>query len=93
MAILLLREAVKNAHAPSAVAKKIAVAAARERNRGRATAKKRYPFAGVCEASGVAMAKHAAALDELEPEKGYAGRLRWVCAKANNSGSASCGGC
>ena len=32
-------------------------------------------------------------LDELEPEKGYAGRLRWVCQRANNSGKHSCGVC
>jgi hypothetical protein len=32
-------------------------------------------------------------LDELEPEKGYEGRVRWVCPKANNSGRHSCGKC
>jgi hypothetical protein len=33
------------------------------------------------------------ALDELEPEKGYDGKVRWVCHKGNNSGLRSCGGC
>jgi hypothetical protein len=32
-------------------------------------------------------------LDEIEPEKGYFGLVRWVCHKANNSGKCTCGGC
>ena len=30
-------------------------------------------------------------LDELEPEKGYRGKVRRVCPKCNNSGNRSCG--
>jgi hypothetical protein len=39
------------------------------------------------------MLREDAVLDEMEPEKGYSGPVRWVCHKANNSGKRSCGGC
>lgn len=85
--------ALRQAHMPTAVAKRVAVIAVRHRNKGRAAAKRRYPFAGVCEASGLPLAAEHADLDELDPELGYAGRVRWVCKRANNSGKHSCGGC
>src|SRR6266705_2873998 len=74
------------AHRPSAVAKRIAVLAVRHRNIGRKAAMKRHPFGGVCEASRQPLAFEHAVLDELEPELGYAGGVRWVCQRANNSG-------
>jgi len=85
--------AVLGAHAPSAAAKRLTVLAVRHRNRGRAEAKKRHPFAGVCEASGLPLNFEHAHLDELQPELGYAGQVRWVCQRANNSGKHSCGAC
>lgn len=85
--------ALAASHAPVAVAKRITVLAVRRRNRGRDAAMRRHPFNGVCEASGHPLDFAHAHLDELEPEKGYTGRLRWVCAKANNSGKHSCGVC
>ena len=78
---------------PNAVAKRISAVAVRHRNRGRSAAIKRYPFKGICEASGLPLSDGDKVLDELEPEKGYAGKVRWVCPKANNSGKRSCGGC
>ena len=54
---------------------------------------RRHPFKGICEASGRPLDPKLAVLDELEPELGYDGKLRWVCPKANNSGSYSCGSC
>ena len=54
---------------------------------------KRHPFRGICEASGKPLDKVYAVLDECEPEKGYSGKVRWVCQKANNSGKHSCGFC
>jgi hypothetical protein len=88
-----LDNAIANAHRPSAVAKRITTLAVRHRNRGRAAAMKRHPFSGVCEASGQSLAFEHAHLDELEPEIGYAGQVRWVCQRANNSGKHSCGAC
>jgi hypothetical protein len=88
-----LRNAIASAHSRAAVAKRVTVIAVRERNRGRRGAAKRHPFTGVCEASGLPIDVRDKALDELEPEKGYDGKLRWVCPKANNSGPRSCGGC
>jgi hypothetical protein len=85
--------AILHAHMPVAVAKRITTLAVRHRNRGRQAAMKRHPFTGVCEASGLALDFAHAHLDELEPELGYAGRVRWVCQRANNSGKHSCGGC
>jgi hypothetical protein len=85
--------ALAQAHSPTAVANRLAVLAVRNRNRGRAAAKRGYPFAGICEASGQPLASEHADLDELEPELGYKGRLRWVCKRANNSGKHSCGVC
>lgn len=85
--------AVSAAHAPSAVVKRISVLTTRHRNRGRLAAMKRHPFNGVCEASGAPLDRKHACLDELEPERGYDGRVRWVCPRANNSGTYSCGVC
>lgn len=91
--VAAIGEAFRNAHRPVAVAKKIVVAAVRFRNKGRDTAIRRHPFAGKCEASGAVLDPRDAVLDELEPEKGYDGRVRWICPKANNSGRRSCGRC
>jgi hypothetical protein len=88
-----LDAAIANAHRQSAVAKRIHSLAARYRNRGRTAAMKRHPFAGKCEASGRPLGKEHAQLDELDPELGFAGRVRWVCPGANNNGRYSCGGC
>jgi hypothetical protein len=88
-----IRTAIAQANMPSAVAKRIAAVAVRHRNRGRAAAIKRYPFRGICEASGLPLSDTDKVLDELEPEMGYEGKVRWVCPKANNSGKRSCGGC
>lgn len=91
--IVAMQAAILAAHAPAAVAKRIAVVAVRLRNRGRAAAMRRHPFTGLCEQSGERLQRHDAVLDELDPELGYAGRVRWVCHKANNSGKRSCGRC
>jgi hypothetical protein len=88
-----MRGAISTAHTPVAVAKRIGVLATALRNRGRDVARKRHPFKGICEASGMPLDKKHAELDEMEPELGYAGKLRWVCSRANNSGTHSCGGC
>jgi hypothetical protein len=85
--------AVTRAHAASAVAKRITTLAVRHRNRGRRDAARRHPFRGICEASGLPLAQELAVLDELDPESGYSGRVRWGCHRANNSGKHSCGGC
>ena len=88
-----IREAVRQARAPVAVAKRIVAEAMKHRNRGRSTAINRHRFKGICEASGAPLKKVDAVLDELEPERGYAGAVRWVCLKANGSGRRSCGVC
>lgn len=88
-----IKSAYDSANAPAAVAKAIAVYAVRCRNRGRAEAKRRYPFKGICEASGKPLEEQDACLDEVDPAKGYSGPIRWVCPKANNSGRRSCGDC
>jgi hypothetical protein len=85
--------AIASAHNPIAVAKRINVLATKYRNKGRHAAIRKYPFNGVCEISGQPLDKKHAVLDEIEPELGYAGKLRWVCPVANNSGKHSCGGC
>jgi hypothetical protein len=85
--------AIHNARQPSAVAKRIHALAARHRNKGRTAAIRRHPFGGICEASGRPLAREHAHLDEIDPELGYAGPVRWVCPRANNSGRFSCGGC
>jgi|SRR5580700_893803 hypothetical protein len=85
--------AIGAAHNPIAVAKRINVLATGYRNKGRAAAMRRYPFKGICEASGEPLEGNHAVLDEMEPELGYSGKLRWVCPVANNSGKHSCGGC
>ncbi len=87
------RNAVGSAHSRSAVVKRIVAIAVRERNRGRAAAIRRHPFKGICEASGRPLDERDKALDEVEPKKGYDGKVRWVCHKGNNSGLRSCGGC
>ena len=85
--------AIEAARNPIAVAKRINVLATGYRNKGRNAAIRKYPFKGVCEISGRRLDKNHAVLDEIEPELGYAGRLRWVCPVANNSGKHSCGQC
>lgn len=92
-AFAAMHMAVESAHRPAAVARRISVLATGYRNRGRDAARRRYPFKGMCEASGLPLALEDADLDERETQLGYAGRLRWVCKKANNSGKRSCGGC
>lgn len=89
----VMDKAVLRAHMRSAVAKRITALAVRHRNSGRKAAMKRHPFAGVCEESGHPLEYVHANLDELEPERGYDGRVRWVCQRANNSGKHSCGVC
>jgi len=88
-----IRSAMAAADAPVAVAKRITVEAVRQRNKGRAAAIRRHPFLGLCEQGRGELLRHDAVLDEIEPEKGYAGKVRWVCHKANNSGKRSCGVC
>jgi hypothetical protein len=88
-----IRSRITQANMPSAVAKRTAAVAIRHRNRGRTAAINRHLFQGICEASGLPLSDSDKVLDELEPEKGYAGKVRWVCPKANNSGKRSCGGC
>lgn len=85
--------AIGTAHNPVAVAKRINVLATGYRNRGRDAAIRRYRFNGICEASWQPLDRRHAVLDEIQPELGYAGKLRWVCSVANNSGKHSCGGC
>jgi hypothetical protein len=93
LVLTVIHNAVENAHAPAAVAKRIAVVAVRYRNRGRVAARRRHPFSGICEQSGERLERQDAVLDELEPTRGFDGRVRWVCPKANNSGMRSCGRC
>jgi hypothetical protein len=88
-----MKDAISKAHMPAGVAKRISVLATALRNRGRNAARKGYPFKGTCEASGLPLDKKHAELDEMEPELGYEGKLRWVCSRANNSGTHSCGAC
>ena len=91
--VAAMKEGILTAHNPVAVAKRIAVQAVKLRNPGRIAAIKRHPFKGICEVSGLSLSKDLAVLDEVEPEKGYEGDVRWVCQRANNSGKHSCGGC
>lgn len=88
-----IEKAIAAAHVPVAVTKRISAFAVRHRNRGRTAAIRRHKFNGVCEASGKPLDRRHAHLDEIEPELGYAGKVRWVCPRANNSGTFSCGGC
>lgn len=88
-----IEAAIGAAHSPLAVIKRISVFAVRHRNQGRRAAMKRHPFMGFCEASGQTLERKHAHLDELEPELGYSGRVRWTCPRANNSGTHSCGKC
>ena len=85
--------ALTRAHNRTAVAKRISVLATAQRNRGRRAALARFPFKGICEASGLPLAREHAELEQMEPELGYSGKLRWVCQRRNNSGTHSCGGC
>ena len=87
----VIRTAVKNAEVPSAVAKRITSEAVKHRNKDRAAAMRSHPSSGVCEATGKPLDFRDKVLDELEPEKGYEGMVRWVCPKCNNSGNRSCG--
>ena len=91
--ICAIEEAIQNAHEPVALKRRIAVITIGKRNRGREAARKRHPFPGVCEASGLPLDERDANLDELDGRLGYAGPVRWVCPKANNSGKRSCGKC
>lgn len=86
-------DALSKAHNRTVVAKRVSVLATAQRNKGRRAALARHPFKGICESSGMPLEREHAELDEMEPELGYAGRLRWVCQRANNSGTHSCGGC
>ena len=88
-----IRVALAKANSRSGVAKRIVTEAMKHRNQGRSAAIRRHPFRGVCEASGEPLDTRDKVLDELDPEKGYSGRVRWVCPKANNSGRRSCGAC
>lgn len=88
-----IKKAVGAAESKSKVAKALVMEAARQRNRGRTAAMRRHPFRGICEASGAPLDECDKVLDELDPELGYQGRVRWVCPKANNSGKRSCGVC
>ena len=87
----VIRRAVKDAERPSAVAKKITSEAVRQRNKGRPAAIRSHPFQGVCEETGKPLDERDKVLDEMEPEKGYEGKVRWVCPRHNNSGKRSCG--
>jgi hypothetical protein len=87
----VIRRAVKNADMPSAVAKRITSEAVSQRNKGRFAAIRSHPFRGVCEKTGKPLDSRDKVLDEMEPEKGYEGKVRWVCPKCNNSGNRSCG--
>jgi hypothetical protein len=86
-----IRRAVKDAEMPSAVAKRITAEAVRQRNKGRSAAIRSRPFRGVCEKTGRPLDSRDKVLDEMEPEKGYAGKVQWLCPKCNNSGVRSCG--
>lgn len=88
-----MQKAVLDAHIPIVVAKRISVLATAQRNKGRREAIKRIPFRGICEASGRPLERQHAELEQMEQELGYAGKLRWVCQRANNSGKHSCGKC
>jgi hypothetical protein len=88
-----MARAIGAAHNPEAVAKRINVLATGHRNKGRNAAIRSHPFKGICEVSGQVLERKHAVLDEIEPELGYAGKLRWVYPVANNSGQHSCGRC
>jgi 3-deoxy-D-manno-octulosonate 8-phosphate phosphatase KdsC-like HAD superfamily phosphatase len=65
-----MKKAILTAHGPVAVAKRIGALGIRQRNHGRLAAIKRYPFKGICEASGMPLARELVVLDEVEPERG-----------------------
>lgn len=89
----LIEAAMKKAHKPAGVARRLGVIATSFRNRGRPKARKATPFDGKCAVSGLPLERKFAVLDEMDQTAGYSGRLRWICQKANNSGNHSCGGC
>jgi hypothetical protein len=91
--LAVIDEAVQKAHQPDALAKHIIALAARYRDRGRTTAMKLHRFEGVCEATGLPLDRKHAILEDLEPQHGYVGRVRWVCQRAHDGGKHSCGGC
>jgi hypothetical protein len=78
----VMTKAISTTHSPVAVTKRIAPLAMRYRNKRRAAAIRKHPFKGVCEESGRPLDFKHAVLDELEPELGYAGKVRWVCVRA-----------
>ncbi|MFA6304364.1 MAG: hypothetical protein WCV73_02315 [Patescibacteria group bacterium] len=85
---------IAKAHMPSGVAKRIVSRAVYHRNMGRKAAIANYPFSGICEVSGLPIDDSIKSLDEIEGAKGYvSGNLRWVCQKANNNGTGTCGKC
>mgnify|MGYP001439620210 CR=1 FL=1 len=88
-----IRAAIAAAHKPAAVAKKIGNIATNVGMKGRDTAIKGHPFQGFCEASGLPLDDCHKELDELDPELGYFGRVRWVCRKAHTGYGHSCGAC
>lgn len=90
---LSLERVLAEAEQRPALARKIFALAARHRNRGRQAAIRSHAFKGVCEISGLPIARTDAALDELDPTLGYAGPVRWVCQRANGDGRATCGQC
>lgn len=85
-----LDRVMREADEPIVTMKRIASMAVSRRNKGMVKAKKR-PFHGICEATGNPLKDVDKVLDEVEPEKGYAGEVRWICPKCNNSGRRSCG--
>ena len=90
----VIKKAYESADSPVAVTKSIGSYVMQFRNRGRNAAKRRHPFRGICEQSGLPLNKEDAHFDEIVPENGYEeGNVRWVCPKANNSGTKSCGKC
>src|SRR5271168_2726553 len=86
-----LLSAFAAAHAHAAVAKRISVLATAQKNKSRREAIRRNPFP--CDCGGPPLEKEHAELEQLQPELGYAGKLRWVCQRINNGGKHSCGSC
>ena len=88
-----IEQAIASAPVPVAVTKRISAFAVRHRNRGRDAAIRHHQFEGMCEASSKPLHRRNTHLDELELGLGYAGKVRWVCPRVNNSGTFSFGGC
>jgi len=89
----VVEEALREADVSTAVTKRLFAIMAKHRNRGRKPAMRRHPFFGICEASGKPLAREHAHLDEIIPEQGYEGPVRWTCPRGNGSGRHTCGGC